>query len=386
MAISSCTKSTLCALHRPSSPLSLHHSKTLIKLFSSRIRSFYSAARTHANLQLSHSSPSPVTPFQPKIPKSNLRLPVPRTLATSSDLSFTDNSSPAPKTLKSRLAAGDTLYGMFLLSFSPTIAEIAGLAGYDFVVVDMEHGHGGISDALPCLHALAAAGTPAILRLPESSATWAKKALDLGPQGIMFPMIDGAESAKKAVSYCRFPPAGVRGSAHTVVRASRYGIDPGYLSNYEEDVLIMCQVESEKDVQKIEEIAAVDGVDCIQMGPLDLSASMGYLWDPGNRKVREVMRAAEKAVLGLRTKKAEGAGGYLAGFAMPHDSPDDMRARGYHMISGVVDIGLFRSAAVEDVRRFRLGLMDYSDDDNFGDGRRKQDGRGKDDDEKYWSE
>ncbi|XP_057976408.1 uncharacterized protein LOC131163723 [Malania oleifera] len=300
------------------------------------------------------------------------------TVAASDNLSASPTTAPTttnPQTLKSRLRNGETLYGLFLLSFSPTLAEIAGLAGYDFVVVDMEHGHGGISDALPCLHALAAARTPAILRLPESCPAWAKKALDLGPQGIMFPMIDGPKSAKKAVSYCRFPPAGVRGSAHSVVRASDYGIDAGYLSNYEDELLIMCQVESEECVRKIEDIAAVDGVDCIQMGPTDLSASMGYLWDPGNKKVREMMKMAEKAVLGTKAGRAGGA--YLAGFAMPHDSPDDLRTRGYHMVSGAVDLGLFRSAAVEDVKRFKMSLVEGSDDE-------KEDN--KDGDEKYWSE
>ncbi|KAG8390801.1 hypothetical protein BUALT_Bualt01G0121300 [Buddleja alternifolia] len=97
------------------------------------------------------------------------------------------SSSSRPQSLKSRLKNGETLYGNFLLTFSPTIAEIVGLAGYDFVVVDMEHGHGGISAALSCLRALAATNTAAILRLPESSATWTKRALDIGPQGIMFP-------------------------------------------------------------------------------------------------------------------------------------------------------------------------------------------------------
>ena len=80
----------------------------------------------------------------------------------------------------------------------------------------MEHGHGGISEALPCLQALAAIQTPAILKLPESSAEWAKKALDLGPQGIRFPVIDDPELAKKAVSYYQYPPNGVRGEAHPV--------------------------------------------------------------------------------------------------------------------------------------------------------------------------
>ncbi|KAL2507552.1 Phosphoenolpyruvate carboxylase family protein [Forsythia ovata] len=115
----------------------------------------------------------------------------------------------------------------------------------------MEHGHGGISDALPCIRALVSTNTAAILRLPESSATWAKKTLDLGPQGIMFPMIDSRKSTQKAVSYYRFLPNSVRGSTHTIVQASDYGINEGYLSNYEEALLIVCQVESKEGVKKI---------------------------------------------------------------------------------------------------------------------------------------
>lgn len=318
------------------------------------------------------SFPSPVTHLSLNLKCSGPTTPV-RIKCPSSSAASKSTAASAPETLKSRLRNGDTLYGIFLLSFSPTIAEIAGLSGYDFAVVDMEHGPGGISDALPCLHALAATNTAAILRIPESSATWAKKALDLGPQGIMFPMIDGPKAAQKAVSYCRFPPDGIRGSAHPVVRASGYGVDEGYLSKYEEELLIMCQVECGEGVKRIKEIAAVDGVDCIQMGPLDLSASLGYLWDPGHKKVKEVVRAAEKAVL-AESKAPEEGGAYLAGFAMPHDSGLDLKSRGYHMVSGAVDVGLFRNAAVEDVKRFWTRLEEDKSED------------GEDEDEKYWSE
>ncbi|KAM7278860.1 hypothetical protein ACFE04_005994 [Oxalis oulophora] len=309
--------------------------------------------------RLIHTSPSPPSlsfPLKKALTsplKSSLDLNNPPSGPTIT-MDPTISTSTTTLSLKSRLKNNETLYGIFLLSFSPTLAEIAGLAGYDFAVIDMEHGPGGITDALNCLRALAATQTPAIIRLPDSCPTWAKKALDLGPQGIMFPMIESAKDAKKAVSYCRFPPAGIRGSAHTVVRASSYGIDEGYLSHYEDELLIMCQVESEDGVKKIEEIAAVEGVDCIQTGPLDLSASMGYLWDPGNKKVREKLRAAEKAVLG--SSKA-----FLSGFAMPHDKPDDLRKRGYHMVSGTVDIGLFRNAAVADVEKFKMSLAVESD-------------------------
>lgn len=308
----------------------------------------------------------------------NQRSPSPICSSSSTSAHIAD-AAGVPQSLKARLKNGETLYGIFLLSFSPTIAEIAGLAGYDFAVVDMEHGPGGIADALSCLRALKATNTAAILRVPETSDTWAKKALDLGPEGIMFPMIDSPKAARKAVSYCRFPPKGVRGSAHTVVRASSYGIDEGYLSNYEDELLIMCQVECQEGVKKIEEIAAVEGVDCIEMGPLDLSASMGYLWDPGHKKVREVLRKAEAAVL---SSNPDEGGAYLAGFAMPHDSPIALKSRGYHMVSGSVDTALFRNSAVDDVKKFKTSLESTEEEEDD----LKVNDQKEDDDERYWSE
>jgi len=171
--------------------------------------------------------------------------------------------------------------------------------------------------------------------------------MDLGPQGLMFPMIDGPKAAKRAVSYCRYPPKGIRGAAHSVVRASRYGVNEKYLEEYEDDVLVMCQVESEEAVKKIEEIAMVEGVDCIQMGPTDLSASMGFLSDLGNKRAKEMLLRAEKGVLGLKN------GAFLAGFAMPNDPPSELQRRGYHMVSGALDIGLLRDAAIADLRKHK---------------------------------
>ncbi|KAJ0048962.1 hypothetical protein Pint_14837 [Pistacia integerrima] len=150
------------------------------------------------------------------------------------------NNITATKTLKGRLNNGETLYGLFLLSFFPTLAEISGQAGYDFVVVDMEHDHGGISQALSCLHTLAATHTAAILRLPENSPTWAKKAPDLGPDGLMFPMID---------------------------------------------------VETEEGVKRIGEISAGDGT-------IGFECECRVLGGPGSEKVKEMISFAEKAELG----------------------------------------------------------------------------------------
>ncbi|CAI0408855.1 unnamed protein product [Linum tenue] len=170
----------------------------------------------------------------------------------------------------------------------------------------------------------------------------------------MFPLVHDPESAKRAVSYCRYPPAGTRGAAHPVIRASKYGLDGDYVVNSERDLFIMCQVESAEAVKKVGVISAVDGVDCVMMGPLDLSADMGYLTDPAHPKVKEMMADAEEAVLGRI--RSRGSGAYLGGFAVGNDDglgPAEMRSRGYHMVCGAVDVGLFRDGVVRDVNKFK---------------------------------
>jgi len=149
------------------------------------------------------------------------------------------------KSLKSRLQDGEKLLGHFLLSFSPELAEIAARAGFDFIVVYLEHGAGGIREALHCIRAIEAAGCSTVLRVPDISQAWAKKALDLGPDGIMFPMVETGRSASEAVSFCLYRPDGVRGCAYSVVRDSSFGFNEGYLGNYADKLFIMCQIESE---------------------------------------------------------------------------------------------------------------------------------------------
>uniref|UniRef100_A0A0A9AK40 HpcH/HpaI aldolase/citrate lyase domain-containing protein n=1 Tax=Arundo donax TaxID=35708 RepID=A0A0A9AK40_ARUDO len=119
------------------------------------------------------------------------------------------------------------------------------------------------------------------------------------------------------------------------------------------------------------------------MGPLDLSASMGYLWDPGNRKVRATLREAEWKVLEARKKLAasDDNAAYLGGFAMPNDPAEQLKLRGYHMVAGAVDIGLFRKAAQDDVKRFREAVMEIGeegDDEEDEEEEKETDG--------YWSE
>jgi len=220
-----------------------------------------------------------------------------------------------------------------------------GWSGYDFVVVDMEHGPGDTMAAVPILQALASTGTPAIIRIPANDPVWAKKALDLGPAGIMFPMVNDASAARDAVRACRYPPAGIRGAAFPIVRAARYGLDPSYLSRCEDDLLIMCQLESQQAVDNIAEIAAVDGVDCIQMGPLDLRSDMGLLRVPDDKRPSMLLREVET------TLKSSGV--FLAGFSTSDDPPSKLLKLGYHMVSGATDVVLLRDAALADIRKAR---------------------------------
>ncbi|CAA7037378.1 unnamed protein product [Microthlaspi erraticum] len=265
------------------------------------------------------------------------------------------SSIPQPihsrKPLKLRLRNGEKLYGLFFRSFSPDLAEIAALAGYDFVIIDMEHGAGGIPEALSCIRALGSTGCAAVVRVPEISEAWAKKALDLGVDGIMFPMVESGRSASEAVSFCRYPPHGVRGNAVGLVRDSKFGFDKAYLANFADKLFVMAQIESEEGVKNAKEIVAVDGVDCVMIGPRDLSASLGFIHDQSNPKVKSAMKTVEKAV--LASEPANG-GAYLAGIATPQNKVVDLRARGYQVVLGSADLNLFQKAVVDDVNNFKL--------------------------------
>ncbi|GJY15493.1 aldehyde-lyase domain-containing protein [Tanacetum coccineum] len=147
--------------------------------------------------------------------------------------------------------------------------------------------------------------------------------------------------------------------------------EPMWIPSNEIQGAALSVVKSEEGVKKIEEAASVDGVDCVQMGPLDLSASMGYLWVPRNKKVKEMMMTVGKGVLktiGKGNGKDSGGGVYLGVFAMSFDTQEDMRSRGYLMISGAVDIAMVRNACVEYVKSeanafnnfiSRFGLFDF---------------------------
>src|SRR5688572_14546839 len=134
-----------------------------------------------------------------------------------------------PNILKARLKAGESVYGAWVGSGSPDNAEILGHVGFDFLVIDQEHGSGEMADAIAALRAAESSGTHCIVRAPWNDPIWLKRILDAGAEAVMIPSVETAAAAAAAVRACRYPPQGTRGYAAGVVRASTFGLEPDYV-------------------------------------------------------------------------------------------------------------------------------------------------------------
>jgi 2-dehydro-3-deoxyglucarate aldolase/4-hydroxy-2-oxoheptanedioate aldolase len=195
---------------------------------------------------------------------------------------------------KRAIAMGRTPVGAWLVSGAPSTAEALGCVGFDFLVVDMEHTPIDLPQMTDVLRAIAGTPAQAIVRPPWNDMVWTKRVLDAGAQSLLFPFVQSAEEARRAVAYTRYPDAGVRGVA-AMHRGSRYGTIADYQKRAHEELCVIVQIETASAFEQLEAIAAVPGVDSIFIGPADLSASMGLLGDMGNAAVQEKLRAGARA-------------------------------------------------------------------------------------------
>jgi 4-hydroxy-2-oxoheptanedioate aldolase len=176
--------------------------------------------------------------------------------------------------LRTRLAAGQATLGTFVGAASPVTAEACAAAGADWLVLDLEHGSGGEEQVRHVVPAAGAYGVPTVVRVESAARIRIGRVLDLGAAGVMLPRLDTAAEVAEAVRHLRYPPAGDRGVA-TYNRACRFGLDPGALARAGDEVLGVVQVESASAVEQADQIAAIDGVDVLFVGPQDLSHSLG---------------------------------------------------------------------------------------------------------------
>ena len=211
---------------------------------------------------------------------------------------------------KRALRAGQHQIGLWSsLSSNYSVEVIAG-AGYDWILLDMEHSPNDLESLLAQLQAAAPYPTHPVVRVPWNDMVTIKRVLDAGAQSLLIPYVQNAAEAQAAVAHTRYPPGGLRGVAGTT-RATRFGRIKDYARRAHEEICVLVQLETRPALEEIEKVASVEGVDGIFIGPADLAASLGH---PGEYAHPAVIAAIEDAILRIR------AAGKPAGILTPDNA------------------------------------------------------------------
>jgi len=245
---------------------------------------------------------------------------------------------------KHAIAAGKLQIGIWSSLCSNIAAEILADSGFDWILLDTEHSPNEIPGLLSQLQAIGRGGSTPIIRPAWNDAVLAKRALDIGAQTLLFPYVQNAEEARRAVASTRYPPEGIRGVA-VASRASRFGRTPGYLTKANSEMCVLVQVETRTALDQLEDIARVEGIDGVFIGPSDLAASLGHLGNPQHADVQKAMQDAA-----TRLKKLDKPAGIL--------TANEEEARryidwGYLFVAVGADVGLLSKNADALARKFK---------------------------------
>lgn len=214
---------------------------------------------------------------------------------------------PAPKnTFKTALRENRFQLGLWVALASPYAAEVVSGSGYDWLLIDGEHGPNDIPLLSAQFLAVARSGAHPIVRLPVGETWLIKQILDIGAQTLLIPMVESLEQAQALVRAVRYPPHGVRGVGAALGRASQFSRIGDYLETANDEICLIVQIESRAGLDALDAIAALDGIDGLFIGPSDLAADMGYLGQPGHPEVTAAITDAF-----ARIKKAGKARGIM---------------------------------------------------------------------------
>lgn len=249
-----------------------------------------------------------------------------------------------------RAAGAHGPVGTWIMSASPLLAEATGHAGFDWGVIDMEHAPLDVMEVVQVLQALSATKLVPIVRVPWNDAVMVKRVLDAGATTVMFPFVQNEEEAARAVAATRYPPQGIRGMAG-MSRANRFGTVPNYFGTANKQMGVIVQLETVQALQRLEAIAAVDGVDALFIGPADLSGSMGLV---GQTMHPAVMDRLSDAV--LRCKAIGMPVGTIGG---DPESVAQYRAAGFDYVAVGSDLGLFMQGARSAIAALRTPSGDH---------------------------
>ena len=248
---------------------------------------------------------------------------------------------------RARLRQAGAPLGTWLMSGASSTAEAMGRAGFDWLLMDLEHVPLDDRDALHVLQAISGTNACAVARLAANEPVLFKRALDLGAQTVMVPFVDNAQAALRAVQHAKYPPMGCRGFA-AVHRASGYGTAPDYARRANDSTFVIIQLETPQAVDALEKIAAVPGVDALFLGPGDLSANMGYIGDIAHPAVQQVIADVAKRCQAI---------GIPCGIVGP--TPDMVSrfiALGYAYVAVASDMGMMMRQANAFIEAIRPAL------------------------------
>jgi 4-hydroxy-2-oxoheptanedioate aldolase len=240
------------------------------------------------------------------------------------------------KSFKHKLATGEPVFGPFMKTGDAAFVECAGHAGFDFVILDMEHGPVDFFNLQNLIRGAEVAGVLPVVRTYDSSETAVSKALDVGAKGVQIPQVQSAEQAREVIRAAKYFPQGERGVCR-FVRAANYSSIPrdDYFRQANE-ALVILQVEGKQVLNHLDEILGVEGLDVLFIGPYDLSQSLGV---PGQVSHPTVIEAIRKIA-----EQAKKAGIVTGVFCDTFEAAALWRKTGIQYLSYSVDVGIFTEA------------------------------------------
>ncbi len=246
------------------------------------------------------------------------------------------------------IARGEKQIGLWISLCNNYAAEVIASAGYDWVLLDMEHSPNDYFSVLGQLQAFASSETTAMVRVEWNDAVAVKRLLDLGAPGLLFPMIQSVEEAMQAVAATRYPPKGIRGVAGST-RATKFGRITDYVSRVEQETTVLLQLETRAAVEQAEAIAAVSGVSGIFFGPADIAADIGKAGKPMDDEVWTLIKPAAKKLM---------AKGIPVGtLVMDPDFASELLHEGFTFVACGSDTGLLANASDALLAKVRAAVL-----------------------------
>lgn len=201
--------------------------------------------------------------------------------------------TPPTNAFKTALRAGEQQIGLWNTLAGASVPEILANIGFDWVCIDTEHTAIEVTGVLTALQQCAAGPVRPVVRPASNDAVLIKRILDFGAQTLLIPYVQDRDEAMAAVSATRYPPVGLRGVSG-LTRASGYGRYDAYTARANDEICLLVQVETGHALDRLEEIALVDGIDGVFIGPADLAASLGFPGNPGHPEVKAAIEGAIK--------------------------------------------------------------------------------------------